>query len=179
VKLHATADPQAVATWTRQVQAERAAALASATTSATPAKLSEADIHGLIATLGDIHAVLREADPVDKARVYEGLQLHLTYQPAQQIVRAEANLDSHEYGAMGRVRGDSHHSPTTRIRRRGRSAGRSPSLGTRVSCRAEVVRGSGRVPPVRPAAQLGQLEGDRGRHRHVPQPQCVGRDRRA
>ena len=45
------------------------------------------------------------AHPADKARVYAELRLHLTYQPAQQTVRAEAQLDSHEYGATGRVRG--------------------------------------------------------------------------
>ena len=49
--------------------------------------------------------MLRNADPADKARVYAGMRLQLTYQPGNQIVRAEANLDSHEYGATGRVRG--------------------------------------------------------------------------
>jgi site-specific DNA recombinase len=104
--LDAGADPATVATWTRQVQAERAAALAAATTSPTPAKnLTETDIQRLIAALGDILDVLRDADPADKARVYTGLRLRLTYQPAKQIVRAEANLDPNDRGAMGCVRG--------------------------------------------------------------------------
>jgi hypothetical protein len=45
--------------------------------------LTEADIQHLIAALGDILDVLRDADPADKARVYAELRLRLTYQPAR------------------------------------------------------------------------------------------------
>jgi site-specific DNA recombinase len=102
--LDAGADPQTVATWTRNVQAERAAALATAAPTPTK-KHTETDIRRLIADLGNMLDVLRDADPADKARVYTELRLRLTYQPAQQIVRAEANLDPHDRGAMGCVRG--------------------------------------------------------------------------
>jgi hypothetical protein len=57
--------------------------------------------------LGDLTRVIKDADPADKARIYAGLSLRLTYQPPKQIVRAEANLDSHAGGAMVCVRGPS------------------------------------------------------------------------
>ena len=67
--------------------------------------MSEAEIRRVITALADLTAVIKDADPQDKARIYAGLNLRLGYQPAQRIVRAEVNLDSHGYGAMGRVRG--------------------------------------------------------------------------
>ena len=36
----------------------------------------------------DLAAVVRDADPTDKAQIYPGLNLVLTYQPAAQTVRA-------------------------------------------------------------------------------------------
>jgi len=44
-------------------------------------------------------AVIRYANPADKAEIYKGLNLVLTYQPEAQTVRAEAHvsLDSHGY----------------------------------------------------------------------------------
>jgi hypothetical protein len=49
--------------------------------------------------------VIKEADLEDKTKIYAGLNLRLTYQPAEQIVRAEVNLDPHAGGAMVCVRG--------------------------------------------------------------------------
>lgn len=40
-----------------------------------------------------------------QAEIYDGLGLRLTYQPAQQIVRAEADLDPDNRGVVVRVRG--------------------------------------------------------------------------
>jgi len=52
-------------------------------------------------------AVIRYANPADKAEIYKGLNLVLTYQPEAQTVRAEAHvsLDSHEVivGVRGHV----------------------------------------------------------------------------
>lgn len=68
-------------------------------------RLSETDIQRIITNLGDLAAVICEADPADKARVYAGLRLKLTFQPAKQLVRAEAHLDPHDGGAMVWARG--------------------------------------------------------------------------
>ncbi|WP_050564963.1 hypothetical protein [Salinispora oceanensis] len=45
--------------------------------------------------LGDIAAVLRDADPAGKAKVYRQLGLRLNYQPETQTVRAEVDLSAH------------------------------------------------------------------------------------
>jgi hypothetical protein len=50
-------------------------------------------IASIVTALGDILAVLADADPADKAEIYSQLGLRLTYQPGQRIVRAEAHLD--------------------------------------------------------------------------------------
>jgi hypothetical protein len=48
-------------------------------------------IASIVTELGDIQAVLADADPADKAEIYTQLGLRLTYQPGQRIVRAEAH----------------------------------------------------------------------------------------
>jgi hypothetical protein len=58
--------PQAIAEWTRQVKAERAAALARDATRArhqTSRRLTEDDIRILIASLGDLRNLIRKAEP--------------------------------------------------------------------------------------------------------------------
>ncbi|WP_167450034.1 hypothetical protein [Streptomyces hyaluromycini] len=47
-------------------------------------------------SLGSIRDVLADAEPQDKADVYQNLGLKLTYDPATQLVRAEAQLDPHK-----------------------------------------------------------------------------------
>src|SRR5712691_239532 len=82
--LDAGADPQAVAEWTRQVKAERAAALArDASQPRQPAfgRLTEDDVRALIAGLGDLRAVVRGAEPAVKAAIYEQMRLKVTYLP--------------------------------------------------------------------------------------------------
>jgi hypothetical protein len=53
----------------------------------------------------DLAAVVRDADPTDKAEIYRGLDLVLTYQPAAQTVRAQAHLAGDPHGVMVRLRG--------------------------------------------------------------------------
>lgn len=53
----------------------------------------------------DLAAVVRDADPTDKAEIYRGLNLVLTYQPAAQTVHAQAHLAGDPHGVMVRVRG--------------------------------------------------------------------------
>ncbi len=44
-------------------------------------------------------AVVRNADPGDKAEIYQGLNLVLAYQPEARTVRAEAQLNTDSRGA--------------------------------------------------------------------------------
>ncbi|MEW2144070.1 hypothetical protein AB0869_14785 [Micromonospora vinacea] len=78
-------------------QAERARAEAELRTIAgtTPRRMSRAEISALVAALGDISTVLRDADPADKAEVYRQLGLRLTYRPETQTVRAAVDLSAH------------------------------------------------------------------------------------
>ncbi|WP_154936161.1 hypothetical protein [Micromonospora palomenae] len=66
--------------------------------------MSRAEITTLVNPLGDITAVLRDADPADKAEVYRQLGLRLTYRPETQTVRAEVDLSAHRRIFIG-VRG--------------------------------------------------------------------------
>jgi site-specific DNA recombinase len=105
--LDAGGDPATIAGWTRTVTAQRAAALARAT--ARPAAhgtpLTEDAIQQIIQALGDIRDVIRSADAASKARIYNQLELRLTYQPGQNRVHAQANLNPSGRGGMGSVRG--------------------------------------------------------------------------
>jgi site-specific DNA recombinase len=65
--LEAGADPALVAAWTAEVQARKAQALA--TRRPRSQRMSSDEIRSLVQALGDIAAVLRAADPKDKAEV--------------------------------------------------------------------------------------------------------------
>jgi len=60
--------------------------------------MTKEEIRSLVEALGHIRAVLTDAEPEDKAEVYRQLGLHLTYQPAQRLVRAETRLDPNSWG---------------------------------------------------------------------------------
>jgi site-specific DNA recombinase len=70
--LDSGADPAVVTAWIAETQAERAHAEAElhTTTERRTRRLSDAEIERMVTALGDIAAVLRKADPTDKAEVY-------------------------------------------------------------------------------------------------------------
>jgi site-specific DNA recombinase len=103
--LEAGADPTLVAGWMAEVQAQRAATLAQARKATGHRRMSKEEIRTMIAALGNIRLVLDDADPRDKAEVYQKLDLRLTYQPGAHKVQAEANVGLAPRGVMGRVRG--------------------------------------------------------------------------
>jgi hypothetical protein len=55
--------------------------------------MTPAEIQTVVEALSGIANVLRTADPVDKAQVYQQLGLKLTYKPGLRIIEAEANPD--------------------------------------------------------------------------------------
>ncbi len=105
--LDAGGDPVTVAAWTRTVTAQRAAVLARA--AARPAAhgtpLTEDAIQQIVQALGDIRDVIQSADPASKARIYNQLELRLTYQAGENRVHAQANLNPSGRSGMGSVRG--------------------------------------------------------------------------
>lgn len=60
--------------------------------------MTRQEITEALDALAGITAVLAEADPADKADLYAQLGLHLTYQPAEQQVIAEAKPQATMYG---------------------------------------------------------------------------------
>ncbi len=115
--LDAGADPKAVAEWTRQVQAERAAVLARDASRDRPKpvrQFTDDDIRALTTGLGSLRDVIHDAEPAVKAAIYEQLGLKVTYLPGQDKLRADVTISpetfapkSEQYGEMGRVRGPS------------------------------------------------------------------------
>jgi hypothetical protein len=83
--LEAGADPTVVAAWIAAATSERGHAQAELDRHGKrrPAthRLTRDQIAALVATVGDALAVLRDADPADKAEVYRQLGLRLTYHP--------------------------------------------------------------------------------------------------
>lgn len=59
---------------------------------ASPDRLSPADVEALITELGGLSEILGEATPPEKASIYQGLGLHLVYQPDQSALVATADL---------------------------------------------------------------------------------------
>ncbi len=113
--LDAGGDPQTIAEWTRQVKAERAAALARDATQTlrNPSRrLTEDDIRALITALGNLRDVIRDAGPAEKAAIYDQLDLKVTFKPGEAKIRAEVTIGPENYvehaeqcGDTGRVRG--------------------------------------------------------------------------
>lgn len=54
--------------------------------------MTRAEIEALVNQLGNIHTVLSAADPDDKAEIYRWLNLRLTYQPEDRLIRVDTTL---------------------------------------------------------------------------------------
>ncbi len=103
--LDAGGDPATISRWITETTAERSRYTARARPAAPQARMTRDQIAGVVTALGDILAVLRDADPADKAEIYTQLGLRLTYQPGRRIVRAEARLDQTPHWVFDSVRG--------------------------------------------------------------------------
>jgi hypothetical protein len=81
-----------------EVQARRAVAQTTVRKSKEHAAvMTREEINVVIDQLGDIRTVIADADPDDKARVYQQLGLKLTYQPGKRTTRADVILDPWGY----------------------------------------------------------------------------------
>ena len=75
-------------------------------------RLTEDDIRALIAALGSLLDVIRDAGPAEKAAIYDQLSLKVTFKPGETKIRAEVTIGPENYvehaqqcGDTGRVRG--------------------------------------------------------------------------
>jgi site-specific DNA recombinase len=105
--LEAGADPAIVTGWIAEVEADRRRLLAILNRPGPQAaqRMTREQITALVAQLGEIVTVLREADPADRAQVYQQLGLRLTYHPQEQKIRVQARPDADPYGKLVGVRG--------------------------------------------------------------------------
>ena len=103
--LDAGGDPAPISRWITETTAERARLVARTRPAKPRAPMTRDQIASIVTVLGDILAVLKDADPADKAETYSQLGLRLTYQPGQRIVRAEAHLDQTPHWDFDSVRG--------------------------------------------------------------------------
>ncbi|MBB5923604.1 DNA invertase Pin-like site-specific DNA recombinase [Actinoalloteichus hoggarensis] len=84
-------DPAALVEPINQAQAERAAAHAELTDSPAPTTITDAEIHAMIDSLGDVGAALSEANPDRLAELYRELRLELRYENEKEAVYATAS----------------------------------------------------------------------------------------
>jgi site-specific DNA recombinase len=67
--------------------------------------MTKDEITAIIDRFTSLAAVIRDADPADKAEIYKGLNLVLTYLPEARTIRAEVAADEALHGVMVGVRG--------------------------------------------------------------------------
>jgi hypothetical protein len=103
--LDAGADPATVAGWITETEAARATFVALQRPARQKPQATRDEIAAIVTSLSDLHAVVRDASPSDKAEIYKQLGLRLTYQPGQRIVQAQAALSEGRYWAIESVRG--------------------------------------------------------------------------
>jgi site-specific DNA recombinase len=88
--LEAGADPVVVSGWLQEVQGERLTAERDLAACAPTDELDRAQVAAMLAEVGDVGAVLAEADPTLRAQVYSGLLgLRLTYMPDDRTMAYE------------------------------------------------------------------------------------------
>jgi len=83
-------DPSLVSQWIAEVQAERVTAEATLRRLGERRHLTTDEIRHIVAALGNIMDVLREAEPADKGLIYRELGLRLIYKPTARTVSAQA-----------------------------------------------------------------------------------------
>ena len=78
-------DPEALVEVINAAQKERAAAHAELDGAPKPNLLTDAEVYAMIDSLGDVGAALSEAKPASLARLYTSLDLHVRYDPAEDL----------------------------------------------------------------------------------------------
>ena len=63
--------------------------------------MGQGEIASVVQALADLITVVRAARPADKAQIYTGLGLRLTYQPSRQLVRTEVPGGGAGFGPVG------------------------------------------------------------------------------
>jgi hypothetical protein len=70
-----------------------------------PARMTRDEVAAIVRRTASVTAALRDADLEDKAALYKGLNLRLTYEHVTGTIRAEAQLGECPFWDKVRVRG--------------------------------------------------------------------------
>jgi site-specific DNA recombinase len=106
VAIDAGGDIQEISRWINATKTERLAAEAVLRdTSHAAARMTRDEIAALVHRTASVTAALRSADLQDKADLYKGLNLRLTYEHETGIIRAKAQLGECPFWDKVRVRG--------------------------------------------------------------------------
>jgi hypothetical protein len=84
-----------------RAQAERAAAEAEVANLPTSTVITDAEIHAMIDSLGDVGAALSDAKPDSLSQLYQRLRLDLRYKPHENAVEVTSNLRVVSTGVRG------------------------------------------------------------------------------
>ena len=103
--LDAGGDVEEITKWINAAKAERLQAEAIMRGTTAPTQMSRQEITAIVESFASLAAVIRNADPADKAEIYRRLNLVLTYQPGTQTVRAQVHVGEGNRGVMVGVRG--------------------------------------------------------------------------
>ena len=105
--LDAGAEPASLVRWITETEAEKAKheQTRRAAPRRTAPPMARAQIESVVAALSDLLAVLRDADPADKAEIYTQLGLRLIYQPGDRTIHAEARISPVPQWQFESVRG--------------------------------------------------------------------------
>jgi len=93
--LDAGGDPAVIGPWIAETQAQKIAAQAQIRAATGQRRMTRDEMAGIVAALGDLVQVIRDADPADKADLYTQLGLTLTYRPQKQLVEATVTPGLH------------------------------------------------------------------------------------
>jgi len=91
-------DPAVIGVWISETQAKKLAADARLRTclgnlpNLVPGRMSKEEITAIVNAITELMTALRYATPADKAEIYAGLRLRLTYNPGPRTVTACADI---------------------------------------------------------------------------------------
>jgi site-specific DNA recombinase len=94
--LDAGGDPTVIGPWwIAETQVQKLAARAEIRSATGQRRMTKDEIAAIVAALGDLVQVIRDADPADKADLYAQLGLTLTYRPQKRLVEASVTPSLH------------------------------------------------------------------------------------
>ncbi len=93
--LDAGGDPAVIGPWIAETQAQKVAARAEIRSATGQRRMTREEIAVIVAALGDLVQVIRDADPADKPDLYALLGVTVIYRPQKRLVEASVTPSLH------------------------------------------------------------------------------------